>query len=519
MEYADKHINNSSKHESGKCNVMELPNGVNDNRLSFHMQHDLINGMQRNIVNLKSIAQRKTNVIQLNREEVQNFFQRLRCARPSHLYLYSHICADGMGDAGQLKFLKDKIESMKGELGDLNIDVLATFSLSGAQEENKRKQEIKQLISISDDSLKYSTIEDHRAKVKPNNGWYWEIEYPYPDSSFYPGKNTILKIKEMGDGSIPGVQKTGEIDEGIGYGIPETATSRNSSFEVVKSKLTSLNNGISDFEIKILLSNAWLVNAKRYKTVSGAPDLSQNNIDGIKTMAQSHGSKLLFFLGVNRINEKEGDIYILYGGMNNDVLRYVMNEITDGVIVSGGEGMYAESLGSRGVKENGKVCILAGRYYYQYMEIADALYYRYGGQIEKKEWNEKNNEQKQELIQYAFFMIKGGKTVYHIKSDETVQSIISQNQAYIPLEFFKGKTLVYSKNLSALYLPLSLNGLGDIECPSCISLEDALNIYKEEAKRLYKANWFDLIDEGIKEDVKEEARIKEAMTSFILNLK
>lgn len=359
--------------------------------------------------------------------------------------------------------------------------------------EEGRAGTIKRLAHIQDVGLylKYSMPSDPDARDKSNRvsidrlpvGQNWEIEYPFPDHKIDNAK--VLQIKEMGTTKMRTkdlgcTAKAGELEGGIGYGIPE--------FDDV----LELEEGWKPF-----FEGAWLVSVKEYSYGDAYIGGEVRSVDEARVIAKAkeNGVRLVIFAGGSPKEFKcEDGIYILKANFTSSGLRKIMNSITKGMIISGGEGLFAESLGA---KDADTAAVLAGRYRFQYEEIAHKLLTlntSWGCLCTKDDFNSKKTLLEtvgkyaifyvEPLNQYVYYEIKGGLANY---TDLMTKNVLG--------EVDKNLTLRYSKELSALYLPFSINGTGyEINRPEVITYEEARGIFARMKTQLKDFNnWFDLI--------------------------
>lgn len=444
----------------------------------------------------------------IQRQSVEEFFSDFYEKQRSHpvnvLHLYTDVKQDGLGDAGQIGFLKKKLESVKAGMGLETIIPHLTYAKAD------KEDMIRKLAGTDANNMKYirkanpPTKEDVFATHLSQDDW--QIHYPVPTKHILPGKN-VLKIKEMG-ASGGDMLKAGLLYGGIGYGIPDISDGKDEN-------LTTDERSILDHEedskkISDLLSTAWLVMVKPY-TKDGTSEIEASHIVEI---AKDKTSLLIFskdisnMLSIRKIGTKKcqkglmailkkDNLFILSASeFNNPFLHYLMNHITDGVIMAGGEGMYAEALATT----NNSAAVLAGRYEFQYDEIADhltknlntgsALDDKLSG-LEEKTGLTLAEAQKYGVVVYEdkFFVYirKGGTDI--LKSIKTgdeklIDSISSEN------------TYKVSKSLSALYLPLAVNTHWEIHMPGIFGgdFQSVLAIYKARKDDLRtKHNWFNTI--------------------------
>lgn len=475
-----------------------------------------------------------------NRNEVQQFFSDLAIGEINKdLILYSYIQSDGLGDAGQLKLLYHKLLPYEN-LHHFKITVLCAFNLKAQIADKKIPKPIETSVSseetresyyteteITEESAAWPLVMKELWDIRKNQiqsffpenvatifyvgtfgevpvdasskPWRahierrsnWEIEYPVPDPEYTT--DHILKIKEMGqDLSLEiltgmKVYKAGDLYGGLGYGVPANPISipsdhTESAERFFLSQLNSQN--YLDY-----LNGAWIISAKQFEySIEGGKPLTIEMQRRIIDNACLAGAKLIIFIG--GVNSDsiciEGDTYILYyKSVKNETLRDLMSKVKNGVIVSGGEGMFAESLSN---EDDETASVLAGRYIYQYNEIAHALLER----EELAEWDGTKEAGKK----YRFFYHSDKNDFFYYDDDEFKnlrftgfgEQILTMTDEQIP-------KLLCSPSLSALYLPLSING-GDYKKPN-ITINVMKKTFADMKKQLQRGSWFGLIDEAM----------------------
>ncbi|GHV23020.1 hypothetical protein FACS1894174_08410 [Bacteroidia bacterium] len=327
--------------------------------------------------NFKSLTDRMKNTsttrntVQRNGLKVKNFFTSFKKNKADNLALFTVVKEDGLGDAGQLGYLYDKLKSIN-YCKNIGIKTYAVYYIE------KNKEKIKELARIDDDS-RLVLIENKKTEAAidkfpdlPNN---WIIQYPFPSMSLK--SDNMLKITEMGfDRRLP---KAGTAFGGIGYGIPNiyTETTLDDNEISVSSKI---NNDTENFSKAMFVSvkpkegsgvdsSSILKNLTEFTKTNNIPYLVITKNDCFKPdevpveTTEVYGS-----ITVHKYNQ--GNNNIIHGVFSNAFMRFLMRKITIGMIISGGEGMFAESLDTAKDPKNKSIAIIAGRYGYQYSEIA-----------------------------------------------------------------------------------------------------------------------------------------------------
>ena len=490
------------------------------------------------------------------RKEVQDFFSKMKKNQGiTKLNLYSFILSDGLGDAGQLKLLYDKVSSKAAELKLNAIRIMCGYTvplkeMNGYKEVNgdleiqlseeeknghpayTKREKIKNILNIESSQDMYFVDprntdikhkgNDCREKIFKKLGTdEWEVEYPVPDQSFDPGNKQLLKIKEMGVSVSSSVKiRAGDVMQGgIGYGIPDTPVAlpdnnENSAEEFLKAKI----KGGEQFSLKTideLLDKAWIVSIKNYELNQGPPSLEAKKKEQIKEDAKGAEAKLIIFVGMEESSKsdyKDGLYVICENHIPHEQLVDLMTKVKNGVVLSGGEGLYVESLAatkkqetaseSGASQEQETASVFAARYGFQYREIANALmdlgsknlktYKREDGDEPLSKYRFFATAEKPRKFWYynneKFFNIVFDRDTQRMKSKEKSQSNFNDNE------------LKFSPELSALYLPLHLNYGSEInEMPTIFkSISDIIKIFgrKEYKDILRNESWFKLIDKA-----------------------
>lgn len=518
-------------------------------------------GMGVNVVQRQRISKKSGE----NRETVRGFFESMRKEGAENLNLYSYIASDGLGDAGQLKLLYDEILSQKGTLKiakevrmlcvyDLanyingaikklcaakTFDNLIPIYMKICETAGSRKETIQKMLNIDDSNIKFNSKLDDAWMQEmqdclgnmPNQkyGYFlscddnirenafpqfklgasdWEIEYPMPDAQFGVGNGHVLKIKEMGEKSD---LHAGDVaEEGIGYGIPNTLVREDSS----KADLAEnfIRSKLGDVKPDELLNNAWIVSVKNYTYQNSSINSKFNNdsfpdenIENIIKTAHNSGAKLIIFAGMPNLSNKLIDdctktgISIICDKIENETLKDLMAKVKNGTILSGGEGLFAESLASP--ENNNNAAILAGRYRFQYYEIANALLtigpfteYTNGSKV-----NMRDEGKKYRIFKYVDS--QGEKAYYYYQGEKFRKILETAQGVEKTLDQVMGSNgkLQYSQNLSALYLPLYCNGKETdlkMEMPGVFGgdIKQVLMVFRALKKNLVPDSWFRLMD-------------------------
>lgn len=275
--------------------------------------------------------------------------------------LYSHIYSDGMGDAGLLGSLVDKVSTLRNPNSIISY---ATYN-DPPHKPPVNKQDILDLSRINKPSYLRKVDEQH----KRESGWVeydkdktWEIQYPFAARNIKMGDERILRVSEMNflhqiiesDGVRLDNQMyhTGITNAdkgmGIGYGIPKYDS--NQDEEDLKQRLNTYNihpEILPDSTAKYsysCLKDAWLVKVNEGQSVTD--------------ILKKAKCPLLILLGkLDQQQESEFStapktnptlIHIDY--LKQSLLSCLMSKIGcdggKGMIFAGGEGMYVQALGA-----------------------------------------------------------------------------------------------------------------------------------------------------------------------------
>lgn len=262
----------------------------------------------------------------IQRASLNDWITGARKDKNAPITLYTHILNDGFGDAGQLGYLVDKMNSLN--LGRKIIPYATHEHI---------ETDIPTLMKLS--RIKYGT---HLLKREAISGWIdecedsWEIQYPVPtkdDCRSSRDEKKILRIHEMGNAvyyinnGLSGIQHTGLNGEGIGYGIPTLP-------EYKSNDKTLIDQNIKFKE------KTWLVRLHH-----------QADETIIKEAAEKDKCECLILLcngkgDITHVKKGSIDIYYVYE-IEQNKLSYLMTKIGEnGRIYAGGEGMFVQALGA-----------------------------------------------------------------------------------------------------------------------------------------------------------------------------
>lgn len=455
------------------------------------------------------------------RDHITDFFRRWKGDGDAPLYLYTHILSDGFGDAGQLTLLYNEI---KKQFNRVHIPLCA-FSMEKIFDEGldreiiiegaiydildktettsqEKRSDVEKMIGNRKDailknypmlSLEFSGKRtDTTSQIRKNsfpNVSGWEIEYPVPDDSYEATSDKVLKIREMTDPESGDLHTGGSFDR-IGFGIPcDTPAALPEGDK--RSAESYLRNEYSDKVPSELLCGAWLVSVKNFKKAyNSPPDLEEGQVQSIKKHAEDANAPIVIFIGITHEPFLSSGQTLVHfcPQMDHVILLDFMNKITNGVILSGGEGMYVESL----AYQTSNINMLCGRYDYQYKEIANMLYEdSMVSNIDSISLYLFSRRLPERLVNHGFF--KCDDAYYYTKDGESVVNI-GKPQNKIGKHSFVGKKASYSQSLSAIYFPYSKN-IEEITMP--IIFKGNFEIVKEILLRITRnqraASWFKLI--------------------------
>lgn len=278
----------------------------------------------------------------IQRASLEEWISNAQKDKNAPITLYTHILNDGFGDAGQLGYLVDKMNSLH-----LNRKIVPYAT---HEHESKDIPTIKELSRISDDKYlkKSKKRKAHWISECANS---WEIQYPVPAcNSKNENTQRILRIGEMGAnfGSIKYLSDNyyhtgigpGLINYSIpvGYGIPSFNITSDLYHEMLKMVGFDSNT----------LKDTWLVKV---------PNV--NFIDKILTIAHQRGCGSIILLGVTEQDLKDKNVDLKkFTGMSINVIKFLPQKILTclmyaiggdngkGMIFSAGEGMYVQALGA-----------------------------------------------------------------------------------------------------------------------------------------------------------------------------
>ncbi len=428
-----------------------------------------------------------------NREAVRDYYRGMYQGK-GRIFLTTLVKRDGFGDAGQLGYLYDYIRQVVAASREVHTIVVSTHVVSDKNiiETLAKVEESSGIYLESEDNLtadSFYAIIDNQVKQsygKEISNDDYLLFYPYTlqicggSGDYFSKKGVfpkILCVKEMGNLCVKemgnlgkNIFKTGEMNDGIGYGVP--------CWEAV--------GRVEKFR------NTWIVNCKTFthrKSFSQDSEASIKKLrEKIYDMAVRCGVENLYFLGA--WDKEAGRAYTgephveFCGMMASGGLRALMDNMQDGLIISGGEGFFAESLGSHGTG----VSVLCGHYNYQYLEIAHSL---------KEHGENLVQVPEAERSQYRFFYNETKKE-YQYFDDVNYYDIIRG----IETEVDPDDILSSNDWLPAIYLPLSLNDLNfnEIKIPGRFGDEQsayqmACDIFRDLNVQFKENSWFLLLED------------------------
>lgn len=549
-----------------------------------------------------------------SKDETRKFFTALKEDPTDKLILYTHVLSDGLGDAGLIGKLHERITSdmdayglndittylavekkipqnaqhndtshkkdfqkpsnkkPNGEKKKQQVEPIAAADIRNFShdnpffdgEENERYQKLVcELSHAEKENIVWAAVDDPQSTQQKNEARrkgreasnvptndHWEIQYPVPVSGNVNHK--ILKIKEMGNtmswDNDP-VMKTGELHNGMGYGIPDLKGEANEE----ETKLIEKSG--------LTLANAWVVSIKPmgagvnpirnaiagvYKytaqdTLVFIPgcnenDLEKNLPDGATHKSIDHNDDHTLDLSLIQFTEGTHKLFIISSrNFRNAFIQHILTQINDGLIFSGGEGLYGESLATEGDRA---VPVFTPRYGFQWNEMAKAMIEHHKDALESSTINVKAIIDNKTVTVYADQQVfeeygivrttlaesphfnplkdvfndhilaynKSQKKLTGISRSKTKQlNFDEEKMAPEPEPSAKQYNFVltvqYSQALSALCLPLSFNSNyitdhpGD-ELPNKFNFKLAIDTFLAERKRLQThANWFNHISE------------------------
>ena len=195
-----------------------------------------------------------------------------------------------------------------------------------------------------------------------------------------------------------------------------------------------------------------------------------------------------------------------------------MSQMKNGVIISGGEGLYAESMAVDGFSAS----IMAPRYHFQFYDLAAFQTWYEGGHTEglasaqtKTSKGTINRIQWSELFVNHGLCFYDGMLWYFRKNEQnkgqkgSLHSVSNPQRYYEvtenPLPEKEMKKVYYSDRLTALYLPISLNSTIFNIVPKNYDFKLALEVFRRSKAYIREEfNWFNIIKEVAKKDLLEE---------------
>lgn len=337
----------------------------------------------KGFVDNRCTTQKVTNQIKvIQKATIDEWCKGVHEAQNPKITLYSHILGDGLGDAGQLGYLVDKVR----DLG-YNPIPYATYN----EYNNKKELVDSGQIAILARTNNLQPVLNKQDRI---SGWVnecgesecFEIQYPVPAKNTKLKDDKVLRVSEMN--SITYQIRIGKLGEkkhhtgigtaqapgvSLGYGIPQYANSAYDE-EQLRKNLKDCNIILQVDDDLSFLKDAWLVKVNKGQSV-----------DEIFTKAQEC-SFLILLGGLDE--EQQADFNKGTGVpvrhiplLDQSVLSCLMSKIGcdggKGMIFAGGEGMYVQALGAS--KAAVGDVIRGSNYYYQTRQIkADSKELRTG---------------------------------------------------------------------------------------------------------------------------------------------
>lgn len=491
-----------------------------------------------------SLVQRKT------KKDVIAYFERLKSAPTSTLNLYTYVLCDGLGDAALIGNLHKKIDEHKQSYGITNLNTYLAVEKLISQEEfdgyDANQGDITEFKEANEyinepENAGYKNLVANLSKAKPEHTVWaittdksskrskegreasrisnleWEIQYPVP---FYNGRNDskVLKIKEMGDENPVSVNaaKTGEMHEGIGYGIPKLSGIMTIEEYEIIDKAADFCNVYAAWMASVKGDNSGTVNPLPRIMATTLENGGNNtllylpgyNLDENSEVYKAVTVEQKGTLTLSKVTINGGTIYTLSGRFRNEFMQNRMDSIQEGVIFSGGEGMYTESLATLNL---GAIPIMAPRYDFQLLEIANAIIKNRVLSLESEKLRMKTYptvpgahdrrvvvSNSDTLYKYGIVMF-GNMPHFYNHEEKLLVPIKYSNEGKKHVEegnTFEGDFEVeikYHQALTTMYLPLSLNTNNFSHVPSAYDFELAKRVFGDEKQRLYHNNWLDII--------------------------
>lgn len=346
--------------------VNEKP-AFKDSRLSTQRQTQLV----RDITRYPSLATSQMKKV-IQRASPDEWFGGIFAAGGNAtISVYSYICSDGYGDAGQLGNAVHELNYLKKKNIVQAVIPYASYThpKEGTTEEDWEENivalcpELKNAPGNANDKLKKMDTE--------KSGWFpetplpnnWELQFPVPAPSIAsPDSKRMLRIFEMGmsykavsryqeiqkiqGGNAEPLYHTGvsEIREhpienkAVGYLIPSYREGNkyqgmDKLIRLLKLKVSSIH------ELYSYLRDAWFVKLNN----------PQNALRVIKiaTTSPNHCQKMILQGVAPDPNFQRFGIpvYTIPGRVSQSCLDCLMACITEGKICAGGEGMFVQALG------------------------------------------------------------------------------------------------------------------------------------------------------------------------------
>lgn len=409
-------------------------------------------------------------------DDIKKFFENaIEDSREhgSKIVLSTLVLDDGIGDAGMLSFLYEKIRRIEG----LAVRVVVFSSKNDITELKKKMSD------LFGDDVEIEFAENNSKEDYYNSRNFFQkdeyvIFYPYtlaaqPQNIEAKG---VLAIKEM-NCKKDGCFKTGCSDGGIGFGIPQWEEKKEGSCQLTPKWLISCKSYLAGCSKEIGPEKPETV-CRRIKRV-----LALGDKVGIESMLFILPEDMLYLVDELKSNYPNIDDKVNFvASLPKNCLRLCLDNTRE-VVFSGGEGLFVEAMGTHG----GATSILCPRYDFQCAEIFWNL-------LIKEPVKETKNYEK-----YRFFYAKnekGFKGFLYFDGNDFLDILHEFKKCP------KDSLIFYTnKALQAMWLPLYINtDKIEIKLPPVYNTEKeayehSLQTFRELNDKWKTRNWFSVFDE------------------------
>lgn len=426
----------------------------------------------------------------------------------------SYVLTDGIGDLGQLNNLYEYLlnSGKSDQYSQMQWCVVSDLPIISYKENFEVLRKSKTMDRVESNMPLGVLRKIISEMVRYEEGYSW-LEYPATLKSGFKEYINHCQILEMGVDRKNGSFKTGELDCGIGYGIPNNIKIDDGCAD---ENIIKLMNGLCKEKV-------WLCSFKTYNYGDNKVTEYSSSAQTMKKYNELKKQILdkAIICNVNKViwvgssavteteyskNDKKVQLQEL-PFINQMTMDYIIQNMnSESMVICGGEGLYTRAMGNYAV--TGGMCavpVLAARYKFQYKEIAYSI-------LKNTLEDEPNNVTCYEDINLAFAE-KGNGTfiacksnivfdenmkaddfeVYRWNAHDNIINILSGQNCSI--DMLNSKKLYFCPNLDNFTKLISLNAMKSewAFVKNEAEYKMFLDTFKKLTKRFINKNWFNLI--------------------------